>query len=72
MAVSNERLLEPPVLELRMCPSCLRFAPLTHTDIRKNQIVRTYECLCGRQFSDLEEANIISKSSSNRSGAISV
>jgi hypothetical protein len=33
MAVSNEQLLEQPQLELRMCPSCLRFAPLSHTDI---------------------------------------
>jgi hypothetical protein len=62
MAVSSEQLLEPPLLELRMCPSCLRFAPLSHTDIRKNQIIRIYECPCGRQFSDPEEANIISKS----------
>jgi hypothetical protein len=54
MAVSNEQLLEQPQLELRMCPSCLRFAPLSHTDIGKNQIVRVYECQCGRQFSDLE------------------
>jgi hypothetical protein len=58
MAVSNEQLSKRPQLELRTCRSCLRFAPLSHTDIRKNQIVRIYECLCGRQFS---EANIISK-----------
>ena len=59
MAESSEQLLEPPLLELRMCPSCLRFAPLSHTDIRKNQIVRVYECQCGRQFSDLEETRSI-------------
>jgi hypothetical protein len=62
MAVSNEQLLEQTQLELRQCPSCLRFAPLSHTDIRKNQIVRIYECPCGRQFFDPEKANIISKS----------
>jgi len=61
MAVSNEGLLEPPLLELRSCPSCLRFAAVSHTDYRKRQIVRIYECLCGRQFSDSDEANIISK-----------
>jgi hypothetical protein len=62
MAVSNKRLFEPPLLELRMCPSCLRYARLSHSDIRKNQLVRIYECLCGRRFSDPEEA-IISKKS---------
>jgi hypothetical protein len=62
MAVSIGQLLEQPQLELRQCPSCLRFAPLSHTDIRKNQIVRIYECQCGTQFSDPDEANIISKS----------
>ena len=67
MVVSNEQLLERPLLELRTCPSCLRFASFSHTDIRKNQIVRIYECQCGRQFSDPEKANIISKSSLNRS-----
>jgi len=62
MAVSNKQLFEPPLLDLRMCPSCLRYARLSHNDLRKNRIVRIYECLCGRQFSDPEEANIISKS----------
>jgi len=57
MAVSNKQLCEPPLLELRMCPSCLRYARLSHNDIRKNQIVRIYECLCGRQFSDPEKAH---------------
>ena len=61
MAVSNEQLSKRPQLELRTCRSCLRFAPLSHTDIRKNQIVRIYECLCGRQFFDPEKANITSK-----------
>ena len=28
-------------------------------DIRKKQIVRVYECQCGRQFSDLEETRSI-------------
>jgi len=46
MAVSNKHLF----LELRMCPSCLRYARFSHTDIRKNQIVRIYGCLCGRQY----------------------
>ena len=55
MAVSNEQLLEQPHLELRQCPSCLRFAHLSHNDICENQIVRIYECLCGRQFSRPEE-----------------
>jgi hypothetical protein len=61
MAASHEQLLERPQLELRLCPSCLRFAPFSHNDVRKNQIVRIYECQCGRQFSDPEKANIISK-----------
>jgi len=52
MAASNEQLLEQPQLELRTCPSCLRFATFSHIEIRKNQIVRIYECLCGRQFPD--------------------
>jgi hypothetical protein len=58
MVVSNEQLLERPLLELRTCPSCLRFASFSHTDIRKNQIFRIYECLSGRQFSDSEEAKL--------------
>jgi len=57
MAVSNEQLLEQPQLELRQCPSCLRFAPLSHTEIRINQIVRIYECQCGRQFSEMDDAS---------------
>ena len=50
----KEQLLEQPLLELRMCPKCLRFAAMSHTlfDIHKNQIVRIYKCQCGEQFSD--------------------
>jgi hypothetical protein len=50
----KEQLLEQPLLELRSCPKCLRFAPLSHTqvDTRKNRIVHIYECQCGEQFSD--------------------
>jgi hypothetical protein len=52
MTDSIESVLERTQLELRTCPSCLRFAPLSHTDIRKNQMVRIYECRCGKQFSE--------------------
>jgi hypothetical protein len=55
MAASNEQLLEQAQLELRMCPSCLRFACLSHTDVHKNQVVRIYECRCGRQFSEMAD-----------------
>jgi hypothetical protein len=50
----KEQLLEQPLLELRMCPKCFRFASLSHTqvDTRKNQFVRVYECQCGEQFTD--------------------
>jgi hypothetical protein len=58
MAVSNEQLLGLPQLELRQCPSCLRFAPLSHTEIHKNRIVRIYECRCGRQFSKMADASL--------------
>jgi hypothetical protein len=48
----KEQLLERPQLELRMCPKCLRFAAMSHTDIHKNHIVRVYICQCGEQFSE--------------------
>jgi hypothetical protein len=40
-----EQLLERPLLELRRCPKCGRFAPLSDTS-------ENYECLCGERFSD--------------------
>jgi hypothetical protein len=52
MTDSIERVLERPQLELRTCPSCRCFVPLSHTDIRKNQLVRIYVCRCGKQFSE--------------------
>jgi hypothetical protein len=50
----KEQFLEQPLLELRMCPKCLKFAALSDTQVnnRKNQIVRVYECQCGEKFSD--------------------
>jgi hypothetical protein len=52
MTEAKEQLFERPQLELRMCPTCSRFAPLSQTffDTRKNQIVRIYECQCGEKF----------------------
>jgi len=50
----KEQLLEQPLLELRMCPKCFRFAALSHTqvDTRKKKTGRVFECRCGEQFSD--------------------
>ena len=50
----KEQLLERAQLELRVCPKCHRFAPLSHTffDNRKNHGVRVYKCQCGEQFCD--------------------
>jgi hypothetical protein len=62
MAVASEQLLEPPLLELRMCPACLRFVPLSHTDIRKNQIVRIFTNACAVGNSPIRRRPIISKS----------
>jgi hypothetical protein len=45
----KEQLLERSLLELRVCPKCHRFAPLSHTLF---DTVRVYECQCGEQFSD--------------------
>jgi hypothetical protein len=52
MTETNKQLLEQPQLQLRMCPSCFRFAAFSYTffDVRENQTVRIYECRCGEKF----------------------
>jgi len=52
MTDSIESALERPQLEFQTCPSCGCFARLSHMDIRKNRLVRMYECRCGNQFSE--------------------